>query len=100
MANKKKRKRLGTFCVRTTKATGAKSSDKARAGVRGSDGTPLRGLYSFVEDFRRDTLSANEVRRARFGRGWAKSANGEWVPLEHAKFTASNSPTEARETID
>jgi hypothetical protein len=63
-------------------------------------GTPLHGLYSFVEDFRRDTASAGEVRRARFGNGWVRSTNAEWTPLERARFTASNSSFEAKETID
>lgn len=63
-------------------------------------GHPMHGLYSFVEDFRRDTVSAGEVRRARFGNGWVRSVNGEWAPLERARFTASNSSFEARETID
>lgn len=74
-------KRLATFRVRT-------------------GGAPLRGLYSFVEDFRRDTKSAAEVRRAQFGNGWVQSVNGDWVPLDEARFTASNSPFEAKETID
>lgn len=74
-------KRLVTFRVRT-------------------GGTPLRGLYSFVEDFRRDTKSAGEVRRARFGNGWVQLPKGDWLPLDHAKFTASSSSWEAKETID
>jgi hypothetical protein len=78
---KKEWKRLVTFQVRT-------------------EGAPLRGLYSFVEDFRRDTKSAGEVRRARFGNGWVESLNGDWLPLDQAKFTASNSRWEAKETID
>src|SRR5882672_8345565 len=54
--DKKEWKRLVTFRVRT-------------------GGAPLRGLYSFVEDFRRDTESAKEVRKARYGIGWVKSAD-------------------------
>jgi hypothetical protein len=81
VADKKEWKRLVTFRVRT-------------------GGTPLRGLYSFVEDFRRDTKSAAEVRRARYGNGWVQLANGDWRPLNQAKFTASNSSFEAKETID
>lgn len=38
---------------------------KTRAG-----GVLLQGLYSFVEDFRRDVVSAGENRRALFGNGW------------------------------
>jgi hypothetical protein len=50
-------------------------------------GTHLKGLYSFVEDFRRDGKSVDEVRRARFGNGWVKTLDGEWLPLLKAKFT-------------
>lgn len=63
-------------------------------------GLPLRGLYSFIEDFRRDTKSAREVRRARFGNGWVKSTKGEWVALAKARFTASGAAWEAKDTID
>jgi hypothetical protein len=61
-------------------------------------GDRLEGLYSFVEDFRRDTKSAGEVRRAAFSNGWAFA--GEWKPLPKARFTASSSEWEAKETID
>jgi hypothetical protein len=80
-ADKKEWKRLVTFRVQT-------------------GGTPLRGLYSFVEDFRRDTESAKEVRMARYGNGWVRLVNGDWRRLVEAKFTASNSSFEAKETID
>ena len=63
-------------------------------------GSPLRGLHSFVEDFRRDGKSVQEVRRARFGNGWARTAAGEWKPLTKARFTASGAAWEAKETID
>lgn len=61
-------------------------------------GQRLRGLYSFIEDFRRDSKSATEIRRAMFGNGWVLA--GDWKPLLAARFTASNSKTEARESID
>src|SRR5437660_5957592 len=61
---------------------------------------PLRGYYSFIEDFRRDQKSVNEVRRARFGNGWVKTAEGSWQPLNKARFTASNAEWESRENID
>jgi hypothetical protein len=51
-------------------------------------GLPLRGYYSFVEDFRRDGKSPNERRRARFGPGWVRSTRNEWHPLAKARFTA------------
>jgi hypothetical protein len=63
-------------------------------------GLPLRGLYSFVEDFRRDTKSVDDVRRARFGNGWVKTTKGEWVALAKARFTASNATWESKENIN
>jgi hypothetical protein len=65
----------------------------------GKDGN-MNGYYSFIEDFRRDQKSATEVRRARFGTGWSRALNGVWHPLGKARFTASNSEWEAKETID
>ena len=63
-------------------------------------GQPLKGLYSFVEDFRRNTQSAKQARRARFGEGWVRSVKGDWVALARGRFTASNSEWEAKETIN
>jgi len=63
-------------------------------------GTRIESPYSFVEDFRRDGRSANEVRRATFGNGWVGNVNGLWTPLEKARFTASGAVWEAQETID
>jgi hypothetical protein len=37
---------------------------------------------------------------ARYGNGAVKSTDGDWRPLNQAKFTASNSSFEAKETID
>lgn len=65
-----------------------------------SSGKLLRGLYSFVEDFRRDGRSADEARRARFFNGWVRSANGDWQPVTKARFTASRAEWEARDTIN
>ncbi len=50
-------------------------------------GEPLRGLYSFLEDFRRDGRSAKQTRRATFGNGWVQTTNGDWVALTKARFT-------------
>jgi Domain of unknown function (DUF3472)/Domain of unknown function (DUF5077) len=61
---------------------------------------PLRGLYSFIEDFRRDGQSVNETRRARFGNGWLRTLDGKWVPLNRATFTASNAEWESKDNID
>jgi hypothetical protein len=60
----------------------------------------LRGLYSFVEDFRRDTKSADDVRRAEFGNAWMKPRAGEWQAVTQAKFTASRADWEARDNIN
>lgn len=62
-------------------------------------GRLLRGEHSFLEDFRRDTRSVDELRRASFG-GVAVKAGGEWQPVRKARFTASNSEWEARDTIN
>jgi hypothetical protein len=63
-------------------------------------GKPLSGLYSFVEDFRRDGKSVHEVRRAVFGNGWVHTVDGQTLPLTKARFTNSKAPTEASELID
>lgn len=65
-----------------------------------TDGKPLRGYYSFVEDFRRDGRSVNDVRRARFGNGWVRTSADKWEPLTQARFTASSATWEAKENID
>lgn len=57
-----------------------------------SGGLWLDGHYSFVEDFRRDGRTLKQVRRARFGNGWALSRHGTWVPMNRAKFTADENP--------
>jgi hypothetical protein len=63
-------------------------------------GLPLKGLHSFVEDFRRDTKSATEAREARFGDAWMMALDGRWMAITRARFTASGADFEARETID
>jgi hypothetical protein len=55
-------------------------------------GEPLSGLYSFIEDFRRDGKSARERRAARFGNGWARGTDGAWIQLKEARFTADATP--------
>ncbi|HLX59772.1 MAG TPA: DUF3472 domain-containing protein [Planctomycetota bacterium] len=47
----------------------------------------LNGLYSFIEDFRRDGKSVDEPRRARYGNGWVRTLDGQWRQLVKAKFT-------------
>jgi hypothetical protein len=63
-------------------------------------GKKLSGLYSFIEDFRRDGASAGDVRRAEFGNAWVKPADGDWQPLVKARFTASTADWEAKDTVD
>lgn len=63
-------------------------------------GSALKGYYSFIEDFRRDTKSAQETRRARFGNGWVTASGGEWVALTRARFTGSSATWESKDNID
>jgi len=63
-------------------------------------GKLLRGLYSFVEDFRRDTRSVDDVRRAGFFNAWAKPKDGAWQAVTQAKFTASRAEWEAKDNIN
>jgi len=55
-------------------------------------GSLLAGLYSFVEDFRRDGLSPRERRLARFGNGWVQPPDAAWQPLTEARFSADRTP--------
>jgi hypothetical protein len=57
-----------------------------------TNGAMLKGYYSFVEDFRRNKVSTTKERRASFGNGWVKPANGDWISLEKAHFTADANP--------
>jgi hypothetical protein len=57
-----------------------------------TNGTMLKGYYSFVEDFRRNKLSTTKERRASFGNGWVKTEKGDWIPLDKARFTADANP--------
>jgi len=65
-----------------------------------SKGKALRGLYSFVEDFRRDGKSVNEVRQAEYFNVFGRSLDGKWNKLNKARFTASNAKWESKENID
>jgi hypothetical protein len=59
----------------------------------------MRGLYSFIEDFRRDTKSVMDERRARFGNAWVLKSE-KWTPITRARFTASNAEWESKDNID
>ena len=63
-------------------------------------GKPLAGLYSFVEDFRRDRKSVTEERRCEFGNGWVKPVKGDPQALTRGVFTASKAINEAQELIN
>ncbi len=57
-----------------------------------SGGKPLKGYYSFIEDFKRDRVSATKVREAHFGNGWVRSVDGQWHALTRAQFTGDSNP--------
>lgn len=63
-------------------------------------GKPLSGLYSFVEDFRRDTKSVAEERRCEFGNGWVKTTDGKLQAITEGRFTCSRAKNEAQELIN
>lgn len=77
-----------------------------QASYRVAKGKPFGGFYSFVEDFRRDGQSTQQLRRAQFGPAWTWSESEGWLPATSATFTASegNSPfqtwSEKPDTID
>lgn len=63
-------------------------------------GKPLSGLYSFVEDFRRDTKSVTEERRCEFGNGWVKTTEGRLQAITEGRFTCSRAKNEAQDLIN
>jgi len=54
----------------------------------------MMGLYSFVEDFRRDTKSIADERKARFGNHWVRTMDGKWRPIIKARFTGDGTQLE------
>jgi len=52
----------------------------------------LKGYYSFVEDFRRNRISATQTRTAQFGNGFVLKSDGTWHALSRARFTADSNP--------
>jgi hypothetical protein len=60
-------------------------------------GKLLGGYYSFIEDFKRNKVSATIERRAEFSGGYIQDKEGRWLPLTRAKFTADSNPAR---TID
>lgn len=63
-------------------------------------GKPLSGLYSFVEDFRRDTKSVREERCCEFGNGWVKTVDGRMQAITEGRFTCSKAANEAQDLIN
>ncbi len=55
-------------------------------------GRELFGYYAFVEDFRRNRVSATQQRKAVFGNGWVKAQDDRWIALGKARFTADSNP--------
>lgn len=65
-----------------------------------TDAKSLSGLYSFLEDFRRNGDSYHQRRRATFGPGWVLKGE-EWTPITRATFTADGSkPTNIDAGVD
>lgn len=58
----------------------------------------LTGLYSFIEDFKRNGDSLRRVREAEFGPGWSRSPAGKWTELRAARFTGDGNPSMAIRT--
>ena len=56
------------------------------------DGGRLDGTHSFVEDFRRNRVSATQVRSASFRRVGVVDPAGVWHPARSAQFTGDQNP--------
>jgi hypothetical protein len=52
----------------------------------------LGGYYSFVEDFKRNKVSATITREAEYGNAWVKTAKSGWKPVSEARFTGDSNP--------
>ena len=54
----------------------------------------MKGYYSFIEDFKRDRVSATRERRGAFEAGLGtQQRDGRWTPLARARFTADGNPS-------
>ncbi len=58
-----------------------------------SKGIALEGLYSFIEDFRRNYESAGIARESIFQNGWTLTTDDKWQAIENARFTADVTPS-------
>jgi len=54
-------------------------------------GKKLKGFYSFIEDFKRDGISATKARAALYGNTWIKVGD-EWQASSSARFTGDRNP--------
>lgn len=52
------------------------------------------GIYSFVEDFRRNHESAKIIRKASYTNAWASADAKAWRPMPKARFTGDSTPSE------
>lgn len=57
-----------------------------------TEDTQLSGYYAFIEDFRRNRVSATETRRALFSNPSVMTDGGQWQPIEAARFTGDGNP--------
>ncbi|HNX34280.1 MAG TPA: DUF3472 domain-containing protein [Kiritimatiellia bacterium] len=57
-----------------------------------TDKHAVSGLYSFIEDFRRNFQSAKQRRQSLFGHGWVLDKEGRWRPATAARFTGDRNP--------
>ena len=56
-----------------------------------SKGNPgMKGVFSFVEDFRRTEESTRQVHKAAFLNFFSKAAGGEWQAMENGRFTTDD----------
>ncbi|MBN1968929.1 MAG: DUF3472 domain-containing protein [Candidatus Delongbacteria bacterium] len=55
-----------------------------------TNGDNLKGIYSFVEDFRRNGKSIDESREAEYQNCFMRDFNGKWFGVSKAKFTADS----------
>lgn len=55
-------------------------------------GKLLSGYHSFIEDFKRNKVSATLSLEAWFGNGYVRDKEGKWSPLLQARFTGDANP--------
>jgi hypothetical protein len=52
------------------------------------------GIYSFVEDFRRNYESSKIIHKANYTNAWASADAKTWLPMPKARFTGDSTPSE------